>query len=431
MAVIIVDCPVFFNTAKESKVMNKIHECFCGHKSIEPYSHYRHCQSCKIYNDYKSKYLTYENFYQLYMVERKFYKEFLYEFPYNKFCLKDIESLKKICNFPRLFQTKTNKRFTRKEIDDILNYDYLYDRYIVKNMNASEICEELNYGFDHSAVLIRLTELNIPKKTKDEIYKSDKFRRKLSKALSSEQVQRKLKQTYLDRFGVDNPLKNNDIKKKVRSTCIKHFGVPVPCMSEIVKNKMRNTCIEKYGVDNAFKSKEIQEKFKRTCNERYGTDWPFQNKDIQEKATIKSSLNNSGFSKLSVSLFNKLCLLFPDICNDFRYATHGNEVCEWDNLNFKSFFLDFSYNKNDVKFDIEFNGDYFHANPKLYKPTDTIKLEGTNKIVSDIWKYDEYRTSFLEKLGYKIHIVWEYDYIHNQESIINECYEFIKHCLGT
>ena len=37
---------------------------------------------------------------------------------------------------------------------------------------------------------------------------------------------------------------------------------------------MKQTCLERFGVDNVFKSQEIQDKKKSTCLERYGVDNP-------------------------------------------------------------------------------------------------------------------------------------------------------------
>ena len=47
--------------------------------------------------------------------------------------------------------------------------------------------------------------------------------------------------------------------------------------SEQIKNKIKNTCLEKYGVENPLLKEEIMQKAKATTLERYGTEYPMQN----------------------------------------------------------------------------------------------------------------------------------------------------------
>ena len=47
------------------------------------------------------------------------------------------------------------------------------------------------------------------------------------------------------------------------------------------------------------------------------------------------------------------------------------------------------------------------------------------KFINSIKDYDKERIKSLEFLGYKVLIIWEYDYIHNTNNIINNVREFI------
>lgn len=47
------------------------------------------------------------------------------------------------------------------------------------------------------------------------------------------------------------------------------------------------------------------------------------------------------------------------------------------------------------------------------------------KFINSIKDYDKERIKSLEFLGYKVLIIWEYDYIHNTNNIINNAREFI------
>lgn len=70
---------------------------------------------------------------------------------------------------------------------------------------------------------------------------------------------------------------------------------------------------------------------------------------------------------------------------------------------------------------IEFNGDYWHANPKIYAKTAIIR----NKSVLDIWKRDMLKLETACKLGFKVLVVWEFDFMHNKVETINRVIEWI------
>lgn len=72
---------------------------------------------------------------------------------------------------------------------------------------------------------------------------------------------------------------------------------------------------------------------------------------------------------------------------------------------------------------IEFYGDYWHANPRLFSSEDKMyKDNGKILSASDIWEKDSLRIKNIEKLGYRTLIIWEGDWIKNK----NECVEKIK-----
>lgn len=81
---------------------------------------------------------------------------------------------------------------------------------------------------------------------------------------------------------------------------------------------------------------------------------------------------------------------------------------------------------------IEFNGDYWHANPKYYSAGDHMKFIDMQKTkysgnsAKDIWEYDLKKKTALEKLGYNVKVIWESDYNANPAKVIEECVEFLK-----
>lgn len=72
---------------------------------------------------------------------------------------------------------------------------------------------------------------------------------------------------------------------------------------------------------------------------------------------------------------------------------------------------------------IEFYGDYWHCNPKIWKEDTYNKT--LHKTAKEKWEYDKQRIKKIEDLGYTVKIVWESDFIDNEEKVIQECKEFL------
>ena len=69
------------------------------------------------------------------------------------------------------------------------------------------------------------------------------------------------------------------------------------------------------------------------------------------------------------------------------------------------------------------DGDYWHANPKIYKPNDTIIGKKTAK---DIWKKDKQITAKNEKQGYEVLRFWEHEINENPEKCLQKIIKIIK-----
>ena len=141
----------------------------------------------------------------------------------------------------------------------------------------------------------------------------------------SDERNKKIKKTTLERYGVENVSQSNIIKKKKKDTFKEHYGdvsafqlentkntiknrygVENVSQSDIIKKKKKETLIEHYrSYDNAklemYNSSSRtklskygdpnynnKEKIKRTSLERYGVENVFQNNEI--KAKIKNSI---------------------------------------------------------------------------------------------------------------------------------------------
>ena len=132
------------------------------------------------------------------------------------------------------------------------------------------------------------------------------------------------------------------------------------------------------------------------------------------------------YSNISQTLFQTI---------DKKLGSIGKES-RWESKNFEYelYIEDENGIKRIIKVDyylnghiIEFNGDFWHANPRYYAESDKLPRPGLKKsLAKDIWKHDAFRKNALEHLGYKVMVVWETDYYNNAEKTISDCIAFLK-----
>jgi len=82
--------------------------------------------------------------------------------------------------------------------------------------------------------------------------------------------------------------RGDEIMEKVKETNLEKYGVEYVFQSQSVKEKIAATNLERYGVLNGGNSDQSREKAKQTMNERYGVDYAMQNSALREKQTVAS-----------------------------------------------------------------------------------------------------------------------------------------------
>lgn len=167
---------------------------------------------------------------------------------------------------------------------------------------------------------------------------------------------------------------------------------------------------EKYNTNIKKKSMSL-ENFKRIYGEIEG---------IKRYELFKENRNNpKQYSKISQKLF---WILYKTLVQkDHIYFGELNKEFNKGN-NMRSFYYDFVDTKN--KKIIEFNGDKFHANPQKYKEND-IPLKHINKTARELWDYDLLKHNLIKSYGYTILVIWESDFMRNEENIISNCISFL------
>ena len=208
--------------------------------------------------------------------------------------------------------------------------------------------------------------------------------------------------------------------------CIKKHGEELgrKIFSEYCEKQAYAGCaleyfVEKYGEEEGNRiyrqvngEKAISE---RKMIEKYGEEegkarydhW----KELISRNSIKN-LPNLPWSNVSQKLFDEILSHIPSHqYGKVRYATFGGEVCIHSERGYM--FPDFLYDNKKI---IEFNGDYWHRNPRLYAENDETAL---------IWKQDAERKSELERLGYEVFVVWERDFYDNEDAVVQDCLKFL------
>lgn len=156
--------------------------------------------------------------------------------------------------------------------------------------------------------------------------------------------------TFLEKYGVTNPMHSDTVKEKLKNTNMEKFGVDnyfkTKQMHELLKSnnpmhsmkskeKLKRTCVERFGVDNPLKNQQIADKVskthkmkhveysqqvKKTNIEKYGVDNPLKHRDIHTKSVQSRRYNN----------YHNRIMHFPGIIPLFDFDQYvGVERYKW------------------------------------------------------------------------------------------------------
>lgn len=188
------------------------------------------------------------------------------------------------------------------------------------------------------------------------------------------------------------------LNKKIK-TCREKYGVDYYSQTDKAKEAKKKTFIDKYGTDNIWKSEYFKKNLDKYFFEKHGfnrSDY-FKDKWLNKSEEEKSKIIKDWYSKCTYS--SGLEKRIRSILDDMGIRYVSNEI-----INNKSF--DIVIDKNII----EVQGDFWHANPKKYKPDDVLKFPSKKRpTAKEIWKKDEEKKQIVEKLGYKILYLWESD----------------------
>lgn len=222
-----------------------------------------------------------------------------------------------------------------------------------------------------------------------------------------------------------------DFIKKRDQTNLKRYGVKIPLKSSIIKLKREQTNLKRYGVKEVFLNSKIQQKIKKTIKKKYGCDYPHQSPEIRAKfkqtllrkygvpsLAYLSNCASKESQKLFDAIYEKMDKKYK---NKTYYASLNKEfVITYNNKHFK-----YDYVNSTLKKAIEYNGYNFH--PKIDQKDEEIGWCAfhPNKTVKEARSYEKIKYEGLEKRGYQILTVWDYESHKDFDTLVQKCLEFL------
>ena len=125
------------------------------------------------------------------------------------------------------------------------------------------------------------------------------------KCAANDDVTKKRKEdTNLKIYGNKQQFKTLNYKIKSKQTWIKKYGVDNPAKAEIIKQKMYNTCYANNGVYHPSQKSEFVEKQKQTCIEKYGVSTYFNTPKCRQLAISLDARHKSFQTKIKNGTIN-------------------------------------------------------------------------------------------------------------------------------
>ena len=161
--------------------------------------------------------------------------------------------------------------------------------------------------------------------------------------------------------------------------------------------------IKRYGEEEGqIRWTERQEKWMNTLN----------SKSEEEKALINSKKMCQGYTISKAETF-----IYNELSNHFE--------CE------KSVALSYNDTKNYYVYDIkvgkiliEYNGDFWHANPEMFDESFYNKVSKLN--ATEIWEKETHKEKVASNHGYIVYRIWEKQFREDKRGTIEKCINYLK-----
>lgn len=195
-------------------------------------------------------------------------------------------------------------------------------------------------------------------------------------------------------------------------------GTEVAFIRAIPNTFCSHSCSQLYKIKHEMVNNLIgSEEYNKKISSKYGINI----KNISQ--VIKPTFSNEEKARRSTWLKNNWIRVTSTQNTSFTSKFHKNMRIAL-NLNERGFVSEirkWKYRVDEInetrKIIIEFMGDYWHCNPKLYKGNFIVwSSKGKPYSANDVWIRDKIKKEYLESLGYTIIELWESESIEEMEA---------------
>ena len=195
-----------------------------------------------------------------------------------------------------------------------------------------------------------------------------------------------------------------------------NLGMELQQAKEALSERQRTftleKCIEKYGEDEGRRKwDERQKKWAEIMKIKY------ENGDYDKTPhnlidSLSSQIEQEFVTKLHSEMGLDINESYNSLSSKYQYSIYSYDYK-------RRFLYDFVYG-NKI---IEFNGDFWHANPNKYDADDYIR-DGV--LAKDIWEKDAIKKRVAEAEDFEIFVVWENEFRKHPDETIKKCIDFIN-----
>lgn len=206
--------------------------------------------------------------------------------------------------------------------------------------------------------------------------------------------------------------------------------------SKQVKNRKSNTTLQ-YFLDkglsetdarSALRNRQSTKTLEKAIAKYGNIDGPniWANRNKTWSSTVEAKYKNGEFIKTpKTKVWRVTSISELELAESLQYSTNSqllfgeNQLTIFDgNRNYYYDICDPAKRKI-----IEYNGDYWHANPSKYAEDQIVH---SNKTAKQIWESDANKLAIIKALGYNVLIIWESEYLKNKKDISLACLNFIN-----
>jgi hypothetical protein len=203
---------------------------------------------------------------------------------------------------------------------------------------------------------------------------------------------------------------------------------------KMMEQKVVSWVKEEYWIKKGFSQEEAKKIISKkqstfsleTCIEKHGDEegtkiWKARQDNWKSKVFNDKTHISGGYSKIGEEFINSIIEILDKMGYDNSNSLYGKneKFIKTKKGNVYKYDLTFPNSKKII----EFNGDFWHANPILFEAEYLNKPKKMK--ANQIWEYDLTKKKAAEDNGYIVFVVWERDYRKNKAASIKSCLDFI------